>query len=120
MHPVRAQLLSIYTNNPEAIAQGMLRLRLIAAPYFVCGMLDVFVGALRGMGFSTPPMIVSVLGMCGFRLVWIATVFQTHRTPAVLFTSYVLSWIITASVQGVCWVVVRRRVHARGREQLKQ
>lgn len=111
------QLLSIYSNNPEAIAQGMLRLQVIALPYFLCGIMDVFVGALRGMGFSTPPMIVSVLGMCGFRLLWIATIFQNNRTPEVLFTSYPISWIITALVQGVCWFVVRRRVLAAAKRQ---
>lgn len=91
-------LLSIYiTDSPEAIQMGMIRLSYIAVPYFVCGLQDLLTGALRGLGSSVYPMIISVLGICGLRIVWIYTVFRMpqYHTPQCLYFSYLLSWIVT-------------------------
>ena len=78
------QLLSIYiTDSAEAISYGMLRLSFVCLPYFLCGLMDVSTGALRGMGASLEPMIISILGVCAFRVGWIATIFQlpAFHTP---------------------------------------
>lgn len=93
------QLLSIYIpDEPDAIAYGLERLFIVALPYFLCGWMEVLVGCQRGMGLSITPMIVSMLGACGLRILWISTIFQTHRTLFMLFLSYPISWFITSSV----------------------
>ena len=95
-------LLSIYiTDSPEAIAYGMVRLACICLPYFLCGMMDVSTGALRGMGFSISPMVISVLGICGLRILWIYTIFQIPQfhTPECLYFSYTISWSLTFLIQ---------------------
>lgn len=106
------QLLSIYSDSPEVIAAGMVRLHYISKVYFLCGIMDVLVGALRGIGYSVLPMVVSLLGACGLRLLWIATVFripQFHKVE-VVYLSYAITWIITAGVHFLCYVIVRKKV----------
>jgi len=106
------QLLSIYiTDSAEAISYGMLRLSFVCLPYFLCGLMDVSTGALRGMGASVEPMIISVLGICGLRILWITTVFQipAFHTPQCLYLSYPISWIITFAVQLMAFIRVYRR-----------
>ena len=107
-------LASIYApGEEEVIAQALVRLRCIARFYFLCGMMDVTVGALRGLGHSIVPMVVSMAGVCGVRLLWIATVFQTYRTPAVLYLSYPVSWTITAIVHILFFFAIRRGTYAK-------
>ena len=91
-------LLGFYiTDSAEAIHYGMLRLSCICIPYFVCGLMDVTTGALRGMGASVAPMIISVLGVCGIRIGWVMTIFRipAFHTPQSLYLSYVFSWAVT-------------------------
>ena len=106
------QLLSIYiTDSAEAISYGMLRLSFVCLPYFLCGLLDVSTGALRGMGASLEPMAISVLGICGLRLLWLGTIFQIPacHTPMWLYLSYPVSWIITFAAQFFAFQRVYRR-----------
>jgi len=96
------KLLSIYiTDSPEAIQYGMLRLAYMCIPYFLCGTMDVSSGALRGLGSSFAPMVISVLGVCGMRIGWIYTIFQIPQFHSVdiLFLSYPISWAITYAAQ---------------------
>ena len=106
-------LLSFYiTDSAEAISYGLLRMKMIAVPYFICGLMDVSTGALRGMGASLSPMVISVLGVCGIRIGWIATIFQMeqfHRIE-VVFVSYPVSWLLTLGVHILCFLIVRRKV----------
>ena len=105
-------LLSIYiTDSSEAISAGLIRLAFICIPYFLCGLMDVTTGALRGMGSSVIPMIISVLGICGMRIAWIFTVFRIERfhTPEVLFLSYAVSWTVTFIVQLIAFFVYYRK-----------
>lgn len=101
-------LLGIYTESSAAIAAGTLRLFWVCCPYFLCGIMDTLTGGLRGLGRSTVPMIVSLLGACATRLIWIATYFQTHRTESVLFFSYPGSWLLTLTVHSICLISVYR------------
>ena len=104
------QLLSIYiTDSPEAISYGMIRMGFIALPYFLCGLMDVSTGALRGMGASLSPMIISVLGVCGLRIGWLATIFKTYHTPQCLYLSYPVSWTITFLIQMAAFILVYRK-----------
>ena len=104
------QLLSIYiTDSPQAIEYGMVRLGFICLPYFLCGLMDVSTGALRGLGASVVPMVISVLGVCGLRIVWICTVFQVYHTPECLFFSYTVSWVVTFLFQIAAFYIVCRK-----------
>ncbi|MCH5273758.1 MAG: MATE family efflux transporter [Lachnospiraceae bacterium] len=104
-------LLSIYSNEAPSIAAGMVRLRIIGRTYFFCGMMDAIVGSIRGMGYGVTPTIVSMLGACGLRILWIATVFQIpqYHTPESLFISYPVSWLITFLAHLVCFLIMRRK-----------
>lgn len=105
-------LLRIYSNREAVIEAGMVRLNYICRFYALCGMMDVMVGALRGIGSSVVPMIVSLLGACGLRLLWIATVFQQIHTMPMLYLSYIVSWALTAVVHVLCFVwLYRKRVN---------
>ena len=105
-------LLRIYSSSPEVIAAGMKRLHIISATYALCGMMDVMVGALRGLNYSVLPMVVSLIGACGLRLVWIATVFQIpeFHTVQVVYLSYPITWLITLSEHIVCYCLIKRHL----------
>lgn len=103
------QLLSIYiTDSYDAINYGMIRLAYMCLPYCLCGIMDVSTGALRGMGSSVPPMVISILGVCGIRIGWIYTLFSIPRfhTPQCLFLSYTFSWTITFIIQLIAFCIV--------------
>lgn len=106
-------LLGIYTQEEAAIDVGMIRLGIIALIYFMCGMMDVFVGGLRGLGFSIVPMIVSIIGVCVFRLIWIFSIFQNIHTLQILYISYPISWIVTGLIHCICYVFVYRYIKRR-------
>ena len=106
------QLLSIYiTDSADAITYGLIRMSCICLPYFLCGIMDVSTGALRGMGASMIPMVISVLGVCGVRILWIYTIFQipAFHTPVSLYLSYPISWIITFACQLVAFLYVYKK-----------
>lgn len=105
-------LLSIYiTDSPEAIVEGMVRLTYLAVPYFVCGLMDVAVGAIRGLGASVVPMLISILGVCGIRILWVYTIFQIpqYHTMPCLLSSYTISWTITFLCQSVAFFLVYKK-----------
>ncbi len=105
-------LLGVYTTSPAAIEAGLLRLSIIGSLYALCGMMDVMVGALRGIGYSVMPMIVSLVGACGLRLLWIATVFQIpkYHTQGTIYLSYPITWTITLIAHIVCFIWARKKI----------
>lgn len=105
-------LLGIYSPSAEVVAAGMERLRIICTLYALCGVMDVLVGALRGIGYSVIPMIVSLLGACGLRLVWIATVFRIpeYHSLTTVYLSYPITWTITLTVHAVTFAVAAHKV----------
>ena len=110
------EILKIYTKDSEVIHCGMEILAYTTVPYFLCGIMDLFPGALRGMGHSGVPMILSVIGTVGTRIVWIFGIFPYHRSLSILFISYPASWILTIVMQVICFYFVRRKVHSEMRE----
>ncbi len=104
-------LLGIYTDSPESIDAGMVRLAIICTTYLLCGMMDTIVGSIRGMGYGVTPTIVSMIGACGLRLLWIATIFKIPKfhTPEVLFTSYPVTWTVTLLAHLVCFIIMRKK-----------
>lgn len=102
-------LLHVFTDSPEVIEQGMIRLRYISVFQFLCGAMDICSAALRGMGWSLFPMAVTLTGVCGLRLVWISTVFRANSTSEVLYIIYPISWTLTTVVHTGTILVARRR-----------
>lgn len=107
------ELLKVYTSDVEVISYGLIRFRWIGIPYFLCGIMDALVGMLRGLGYAVVPMFVSIIGACGFRIVWIATVFARHHSLDVLFSSYSISWILTGGTHLICFIIVWRKLRKR-------
>lgn len=102
-------LLNIYSSDPEVIQYGMSRMQIICQWYFLCGIMDVAVGILRGMGYSVMPMLVSLAGACGLRVLWIFTVFVWKHSLFVLYLSYPITWTITLAVHFICFFVIWKR-----------
>ena len=104
-----SRILRIYNTEPEVIQCGLEILSITTVPYFLCGIMDLIPGALRGMGHSAVPMVLSVIGTVGTRIVWIYGFFPQHRSLHFLFISYPGSWIITIAMQAVCFWFVRKK-----------
>ena len=105
------ELLHIYSNQADVIKYGMEIFSYTTVTYFLCGLMDLFPGALRGMGYSTVPMILSIIGTVGVRIIWIYGLFPSHRSLTFLFLSYPVSWIATIIMQVICFWFVRRKIH---------
>ncbi len=106
------QLMGLYNQDPEVIAFGLKRMQVILPTYFLCGMMDVMVGQLRGIGYSIMPMVVSLAGACGLRILWIMTVFAANPTQQTLYLSYPISWGMTFAIHMICYLVVSRKTLA--------
>lgn len=114
-------LLGIYLpKSPEAITYGVRRLAIIGLSYFTCGLMDTLVGFQRGMGNTLVPMIVSILGVCGIRMVWIYTVFAAYPTLEVLFFSYPATWAVTGVLQFTLCMIIKRRLMRRAQNQVQE
>lgn len=105
-------LLGIYTNSAKVVTAGIVRMNVVTKTYALCGMMDVMVGVLRGLGYSIMPMIVSLIGACGLRLIYIFTLFRLpeYHTTHNLYMTYPVSWIITFTAHVICFIWVRRRI----------
>ncbi|MCH5204420.1 MAG: MATE family efflux transporter [Oscillospiraceae bacterium] len=113
------KLLSIYSDSTEVIEAGINRVRVICTTYALCGMMDVMVGMMRGLGYSTVPMIMSLIGACGLRILWLATAFQIpefHNTFTI-YASYPISWAITFLAHVICYSVIWRRIRRKAAVQ---
>lgn len=104
------KLLLLYSADEEVIQYGILRMGIICSTYCLCGMMDVMVGSLRGMGYSVMPMLVSLTGACGLRILWIATIFQRIHSLECLYWSYPISWALTFAAHLVCFAIVYRKL----------
>ena len=99
-------LLGIYSSDAEVIQYGLSRMRMICQLYFLCGMMDVSVGILRGLGYAIMPMLVSLAGACGLRVIWIFTIFRWHHSLDILFMSYPITWTVTLVAHLICLAFV--------------
>lgn len=106
-------LLGLYTPEADVVAYGVVRLGIICTTYCLCGMMEVVVGVLRGMGYSIMPMLVSLTGACLFRIVWIYTVFKWHHSLECLYWSYPISWALTFAIHLLCFAVIYHRTMAK-------
>lgn len=104
------QLLSLYATEPDVIAVGLERLYIVNGPYFLCGIMEIFTGVLRGIGYSLIPMVVSILGACAFRILWVATIFRIFPTMECLMISYPVSWLLTLVVLAIIFLRIWKRM----------
>ena len=102
-------LMSLYNSDMQVISYGLIRMSVIMPTYFLCGLMDVMVGQLRGIGYSIMPMIVSLTGACLLRIVWILTVFAQNHTLTTLYMSYPVSWFVTFATHFLCYIFVARK-----------
>ena len=103
-------LLHFYTSGEEALAVGILRLRLVNLPYILCGLMEVSGAVLSGTGHSLPPMIISVIGLSGLRILWVLTFFQIHPSLESLYLSYPISWGVTFIGQYICFRILWKKI----------
>lgn len=102
-------LLRIYNQDPDVLAVGVVRLRMVVAPYVIFGMADVLTGAIRGCGSPVLPVIVNLLCTCAFRLAWIAAI-NTDTMPVTwVYMSYPASWMVLFTVLLICWCRLYRK-----------
>ena len=108
-------LLGIYTKTPEVIEVGLMEFRYMLLPFFILSLMNTMASAVRGLGYSTTSMIVALVGVCGFRFIWITTIFQLpqfHNMP-MLILSYPVTWTLTSAAHIICWVVGFRKLKKR-------
>jgi Na+-driven multidrug efflux pump len=103
-------LLAIYTPEPEVIGLGVQRIHVMMIAYFTCGMMNVYPGLTRGMGYSVLPMVCTLLGACLLRIVWLATFFAWYPTEVMLFVCYPITWALAGIGQVGSFFYARRRV----------
>lgn len=111
------EILRIYTSDPEVIQCGTEVLAFTTTTYFLCGLMDLFPGLMRGVGHSAVPMLMSIIGTVGTRIIWIFMLFPHNRTLSFLFISYPASWIITIILQIICLYFVRKKVYPASERQ---
>lgn len=114
------ELLGIYSSEKLVIEAGLIRLKYICGPYFLCGMMDVMVGILRGLGRSVMPTVVSMIGACGLRLVWVFTIFSVneYHTTRVLYLSYPITWFVTVLAHVICFAFVWKKIKREHPEEI--
>lgn len=112
-------LLHLYTRTDIVVDAGMYRLRIVCLTYALCGMMEVMVGVIRGMGYSILPTLVTLVGACGLRLIWIWTVFQIpeYHTIETVYWSYPISWVITVLAHLACYFFAFRRLNRKSQDQ---
>ena len=103
-------LLRIYSSDPEVIQFGLKRMAVFGTTYFLCGIMDTMVGSIRGLGSSVIPMCVSIIGVCGLRVLWIFTAFQWSRSLTTLYLSYPVTWVVTGAVHIACFLMLKRKL----------
>lgn len=112
MHIFDRPLLSIYiTDDKRALKYGVIRIAYICMPYFLCGLMDVVTGLIRGIGSSLLPMIITVVGVCGMRIVWIYTIFRIPKYHSLqsLYLSYTISWTITFAAELIVFIILMKK-----------
>jgi Na+-driven multidrug efflux pump len=110
----------LYVSGNAAVAEAAyVRMAYIMMAYFLCGIMEVLCGTMRGMGNSITSMIISLLGACAFRVIWLETVFKLIPRIECVYLSYPISWILTIVAYIVCLAVFYRKL-TRPKKELLQ
>ena len=113
----RYPLLGIYTKDAAALEAGSTRMIVLGAAYFLNGLQNMMTGAIRGHGYSYLPTAITLLGICGFRVIWITTAFAATHSLVILYLSYPISWLLTSSAQYICYFATRNKAFRRNEAQ---
>ena len=116
----RRQLVGIYTSEEAAIEAGCTRIIILGTVYFTNGMQHMMTGVMRGLGYSILPTCITLMGICGFRVIYIFTYFAAHKTLAVLYASYPISWVLTIAAQLICYFSLRKRAYEKNEQKYLQ
>ena len=103
-------LVGLYSDNAEVIGYGVIRIKLICTLYCLCGIMDTLVGGLRGLGHAIVPTIISLIGACALRIVYIFTLFRIHHSLSELYLTYPVSWFVTAFAQMIVLIIIYRKI----------
>ncbi len=109
------ELLSFYNSDPDVISWGLLRMKVLFSTCFLCAIMDVISGSLRGLGHSVMPAVVTLLGVCVLRIAWVWWIFPLHPTMGNLMLSYPITWTLTAAVNGFYLYYLCRQLFQQGR-----
>ena len=104
-------IIGLYTSDAEVAQIALIKLKYVCMPYFLCGLMEVFSGVLRGLNCSVLPMIVSIIGVCGVRVVWVTFIFPIFNTLSFLYVSYPFSWIVTGGIHFICYLVILKKLN---------
>lgn len=115
----RYPLIHLYVSSPEAVEAAMIRFYIIIPTYFLCGLMDVFCGGLRALDRSVTAMIISLVGACGLRILWIETIFKLYPSEQSIFISYPITWFVTAVCHLVVMIFTARKLMREDREKAK-
>ena len=107
---IRGKVFKKRKSDPQILPYGLERIRVICLTYFLCGLMDVTCGVVRGMGAAVTPTIVSLTGACVLRVIWIYTVFVAFHSLFVLYLSYPVTWVVTCAVHLICFSIFYRRL----------
>lgn len=113
------QLLGIFTSDPQVIKLGYLRIGIMMVAYFTCGMMNVYPGLTRAMGYSISPMISTLVGACIMRIIWLATIFTWHHTEIMLFACYPVTWALAGIGQVGIFFYARRKIRKSNMPKIK-
>ena len=105
-------LLHLYTSDAEVVSWAMRRLHIFILGYWLCGLMDCGSGFLRGMGYGTLPTVITLIGACGLRILWLFTVFAANHDYEVLLWGYPISWTVTFIALIICYFAARKRLPA--------
>lgn len=105
-------LLGIFNSDPIVAEYGIIRMTYILAFEFLNAFMEVFSGALRGHGYSLAPALITLFGVCGVRILWVLTYFQSHHTFDVLMSVYPISWAVTAAVIFIYYMAKRKKIYS--------
>lgn len=103
-------LLRIFNTDPEVVRIGYIRILILISAELVNVIIEILSGAMRGHGQSLIPAIVSLVGICGVRIIWVYTVFPFSKTFATIMAAYPLSWAITALVLVISYFMMMRKI----------
>ena len=104
------ELIRLFNGDPNVVALGTKRLFYVAGTFYLNGIIDIISGSLRGYGYSLPPAVVVLVGICGVRITWLYTVFAAHRDFLVLMAAYPASWLVTAIVLTFVYQSCRKHI----------
>ena len=107
---LRNHMILLFTKDPAVIEYAMIRILCTGAPHFLIGTYEIPGGCLRGMGKSIIPMIISIVGTCAFRLIWVFTVVSTHHEFSTLCLVYPISWLLTGIVMMSAYLFTRKKL----------